>query len=234
MSVSRTDSRGKLVRENTFTKDDSSVSQSSAVVASASKFQSAAATSSYQSQDNVRLVRGKLVKVSAQTDEDRTYGVSDLRASVARPSDNLALEGKVDYSKKGSEWVAPTGLAFRGRQGYVSNESHIELVDATAALQQNREARAAIKTRSKSQTSSTRQEKTASLVESSQVSKTVSSKAVAASGKQRAVRRRTWTKEDNENLSLEDLEVAQYVGNLGASNVEQESTYVSSPTPTYR
>merc|ERR1712223_648027 len=78
LSISKIDSRGKLVRENTFTKDDSSVSQSSAVVASTSKFQSAAATSSYQSQDNVRLVRGKLVKASALADEDYRYDVSDL------------------------------------------------------------------------------------------------------------------------------------------------------------
>ena len=128
MSVSEADSKGKLVRENTFTKDstDNSISQSTAVIASASKFQSAAATSSYQSQDNVRLVRGKLVKTSAVADEDCRYDVSDLRASVARPTDNLALEGAVDYSTKGSEWVPPTGLAFRGRKGFVSNEHQMK------------------------------------------------------------------------------------------------------------
>ena len=174
LSVTDDVSRTKLARENTFTKDSSehSVSQSSAAVTSSK------ATSVYQSQEGVKLVKGKLVKAS--TAEDESYVYSDLRASFRKPQ---------------------------------KNESHIELVDATAALEQNREARAAIKTRSRSTASSTRQEKTASLVESSEVSKSVSSQAIAASGKQRAVRRKTWTKEDNENLTLEDLEVAQYVGN---------------------
>ena len=103
-----------MKRENTFTKDstDHSVSQSTTeAVSVAAKSQSA---NVYQSRsDDVRLVRGKLVKASEQ--EDRSYTVSDLRASFRKPSDNLALEGDIDYQKKGSEWVPPSS-AFKGNK----------------------------------------------------------------------------------------------------------------------
>ena len=51
---------------------------------------------------DVKIVGGKVQKSSLSGDasEEQTYAYSDLRASVQRPRDNLALEGNVDWKSK--------------------------------------------------------------------------------------------------------------------------------------
>ena len=50
----------------------------------------------------MKIVGGKVQKSSLSGDasEEQTYAYSDLRASVQRPRDNLALEGNVDWKSK--------------------------------------------------------------------------------------------------------------------------------------
>ena len=83
-----------------------------------------------------------------------------------------------------SEWVLPARVDHRTG---VRNESHIEIVDASLALQQHQEARAAVvKARSRSQGSRTanRQEKATSLVETEQNSRAIAKSISGSSSKQ--------------------------------------------------
>ena len=80
-----------LVRQNTFTKDDSAAAEAVTRVSSGFKMQRA------------RMVGGNIVKPtmsefnyewpSAEDDEVAAYSLSDLRADVKRPQDNLKMEG---------------------------------------------------------------------------------------------------------------------------------------------
>ena len=78
-----------LVRQNTFTKDDSAAAEAAVTrVSSGFKMQRA------------RMVGGNIVKPtgdnyewSAEDDEVAAYSLSDLRADVKRPQDNLKMEG---------------------------------------------------------------------------------------------------------------------------------------------
>ena len=80
-----------LVRQNTFTKEDSAaeaVTRVSSATATGFKMQRA------------RMVGGNIVKPtsdnyewSAEDDEVAAYSLSDLRADVKRPQDNLKMEG---------------------------------------------------------------------------------------------------------------------------------------------
>ena len=88
--------RPKLVRQGTFTKDEVSVETSQ----HQEQHQQQQTTRQFGRRD-VRIVGGKVLKHSS-TEEKDVYAYSDLRASVQRPRDNLALEGDVDYSKQTS------------------------------------------------------------------------------------------------------------------------------------
>ena len=66
------------------------------------------------------------------------------------------------------------------------NESHIELVDATQALQHHQEVRSAIKARSRSLASANRHEKATSLVETEENSRAIA-KAISGSGHNKQV-----------------------------------------------
>ena len=83
-------------------------------------------------------------------------------------------------------WVLPSRV--EQRSGQVRNESHIELVDATRALQQHQEARAAIKARSRSAgrlaSAAARAEKTTSLVETEETSRAIAKSISGSSSKQ--------------------------------------------------
>ena len=79
-----------LVRQNTFTKEDSAAAEAAVTrVSSGFKMQRA------------RMVGGNIVKPtmsdnyewSAEDDEVAAYSLSDLRADVKRPQDNLKMEG---------------------------------------------------------------------------------------------------------------------------------------------
>ena len=80
-----------LVRQNTFTKDDSAAAEAVVTrVSTGFKMQRA------------RMVGGNIVKPttsdnyewpSAEDDEVAAYSLSDLRADVKRPQDNLKMEG---------------------------------------------------------------------------------------------------------------------------------------------
>ena len=50
---------------------------------------------------------------------------------------------------------------------------------------------------------------------------------------QRAVRRRTWTKEEAEQLTQEDLEVAQYVGGINTSEYQHMAEAVAKSSQQY-
>ena len=50
---------------------------------------------------------------------------------------------------------------------------------------------------------------------------------------QRAVRRRTWTKEEAEQLTQEDLEVAQYVGGINTSEYQHMAEAVAKSSQHY-
>ena len=50
---------------------------------------------------------------------------------------------------------------------------------------------------------------------------------------QRAVRRRTWTKEEAEQLTQEDLEVAQYVGGINTSEYQHMAEAVAKSSHQY-
>ena len=78
-----------LVRQNTFTKDESVAATAvSSTTATGFKMQRA------------RMVGGNIVKAtndnyewSAEDDEVAAYSLSDLRADVRKPQDNLKMEG---------------------------------------------------------------------------------------------------------------------------------------------
>ena len=89
--------RPKLVRQGTFTKDEVSVETSQ----HQEQQQQHQQTTRQFGRRDVRIVGGKVLKHSS-TEEKDVYAYSDLRASVQRPRDNLALEGDVDYSKQTS------------------------------------------------------------------------------------------------------------------------------------
>ena len=81
-----------LVRQNTFTKDES--------VAAATAVSSATATTTGFKMQRARMVGGNIVKAtndnyewSAEDDEVAAYSLSDLRADVRKPQDNLKMEG---------------------------------------------------------------------------------------------------------------------------------------------
>ena len=80
-----------LVRQNTFTKDES--------VAAAAVSSATATTTGFKMQ-RARMVGGNIVKAtndnyewSAEDDEVAAYSLSDLRADVRKPQDNLKMEG---------------------------------------------------------------------------------------------------------------------------------------------
>ena len=81
-------------------------------------------------------------------------------------------------------WVLPHRVDHRS--GQVRNESHIELVDATQALQHHQEVRSAIKARSRSLASANRHEKATSLVETEENSRAIA-KAISGSGHNKQV-----------------------------------------------
>ena len=138
--------RPKLIRQNTFTKDSESSIQAFASTASASKKSSKV----FQNKSEVRLVGGSLVKKNAELE---AFDYKDLRASVRKPSDNLQVEGAVDYSKQ--DWAVAGKVERRSIQ---ANQSSIDLQHSSSST---------------------------SLVAKKSVS-----------GKQKAVRKRTWTKEE--------------------------------------
>ena len=81
-----------LVRQNTFTKDDSAAETEAVVTRVSSGFK----------MQRARMVGGNIVKPtmsdynyewSAEDDEVAAYSLSDLRADVKRPQDNLKMEG---------------------------------------------------------------------------------------------------------------------------------------------
>ena len=81
-----------LVRQNTFTKEDSAAAEAVTRVSSATGFK----------MQRARMVGGNIVKPtssdfnyewSAEDDEVAAYSLSDLRADVKRPQDNLKMEG---------------------------------------------------------------------------------------------------------------------------------------------
>ena len=78
-----------LVRQNTFTKDESAAAEARV-----------SSSSGYKMQPRARMVGGNIVKStsdnyewSAEDDEVAAYSLSDLRADVRRPQDNLKMEG---------------------------------------------------------------------------------------------------------------------------------------------
>ena len=85
-----------LVRQNTFTKDDSA-----AETEAVTRVSSATATAAGFKMQRARMVGGNIVKPSAsdnyewsaEDDEVAAYSLSDLRADVKRPQDNLKMEG---------------------------------------------------------------------------------------------------------------------------------------------
>ena len=91
------------MRQGTFTKDE--VVETSASSQQHSQQQTSQQSSQFGRRD-VRIVGGKVLKHSS-TEEKDIYAYSDLRASVQRPRDNLALEGDVDYSKQTSGNILP-------------------------------------------------------------------------------------------------------------------------------
>ena len=87
--------RPKLVRQNTFTKESSSIEKTANVAATSTSTRRGSRV--FQNRGEVKLVGGQLVK---KHEECESVALRELRASVSKPSDNLTLEGSVDYAKK--------------------------------------------------------------------------------------------------------------------------------------
>ena len=95
------------MRQNTFTKDESvAAAATAAAVSSATGFK----------MQRARMVGGNIVKAtnndgyewSAEDDEVAAISLSDLRADVRRPQDNLKMEGAFQNRYAGGGGLAKT------------------------------------------------------------------------------------------------------------------------------
>ena len=178
--------RPKLVRQNTFTKE-SSTENSLVQAATATSFATAAASTTrrsskvFQNKGEVKLVGGRLVQ---KHEEQDSVNLRELRASVHKPSDNLALEGSVEYAKQ--DWASASGKVER--RSIQANQSSIELSSGLAI-------------------------------------------AKSSGGKQRAVRRKTWTKEEGQEIAeavaAERATMVRHEDNLKLAEGKFESRVVS-------